>query len=213
MPSQLVHLVHFTGTDVYALRLNLEGTKPSTADIWTSRWPRQSCQCINRQMPCKMTPALSCTLDDSCDNEWQAAATHSCRDQPLMRDPTMGYLKLNLASQSLRLSISILPRPCKHCQLSSPPHRHNARSLLAKMQHICCDASPECSAMLRVPLDVDLRLWQGSTAHSGTQSTCSHQRREQDTSRLSLQSAVSVEINANALAHSCPAKGYMPSGP
>ena len=33
------------------------------------------------------------------------------------------------------------------------------------------------------------------------------------TSRLSLQSAVSVEIRANALAHSCPAKGYMPSGP
>ena len=34
-----------------------------------------------------------------------------------------------------------------------------------------------------------------------------------NTSRLSLQSAVSVEIRANALAHSCPAKGYMPSGP
>lgn len=38
-------------------------------------------------------------------------------------------------------------------------------------------------------------------------------RDEQHTSRLSLQSAVSVEIKANALAHSCPAKGYMPSGP
>ena len=34
-----------------------------------------------------------------------------------------------------------------------------------------------------------------------------------NTSRLSLQSAVSVEIRANALAHSCPAKGYIPSGP
>ncbi len=40
------------------------------------------------------------------------------RNQPLTRDPTMGYLKLNLASQSRRLSISILPKPCKHCRLS-----------------------------------------------------------------------------------------------
>ena len=39
----------------------------------------------------------------------------------------MGYLKLNLASQSLRLSISILPRPCKHSQLSSPERRWSAR--------------------------------------------------------------------------------------
>ena len=28
-------------------------------------------------------------------------------------DPTMGYLKLNLASQSRRLSSSIAPKPCR----------------------------------------------------------------------------------------------------
>ena len=43
------------------------------------------------------------------------AHTHcSRRAQPFTRDPMIGYLKLNFASQSLRLSISILPRPCMH---------------------------------------------------------------------------------------------------
>ena len=68
--------------------------------------------------------AVASTLFCLCDTTQQAAVSAQVQGcQPLTRDPTMGYLKLNLASQSLRLSISILPRPCDHCQLSCLAHR------------------------------------------------------------------------------------------
>ena len=61
---------------------------------------------------------------------------HGCRDQPLMRDPTMGYLKLNLASQSRRLSISILPRPCK----ALPPQLSGAHLPFCSLQPLSAAA-------------------------------------------------------------------------
>ena len=55
----------------------------------------------------------------------------SHRAQPFTRDPTIGYLKLNFASQSLRLSISILPRPCMLTQCQLQPRAASARFLAA----------------------------------------------------------------------------------